>query len=157
MLQISIPGRDKTLYLKNILLDLNGTLTVNGVLPAGVKERINLLKEKFSIYLLTADTFGTGGMIARELGIEVFRLGEANGRQDKLDFLKSLGREETVAIGNGFNDVLMLEEAALSIVIIGGEGCAVEALLKADIAVTDINTALDLLINPMRLVATLRA
>ncbi|SHH11575.1 ATPase, P-type (transporting), HAD superfamily, subfamily IC [Thermosyntropha lipolytica DSM 11003] len=157
MLQISIPGRDKTLHLKNILLDLNGTLTVNGVLQEGVRERIKILKNKFSIYLLTADTFGTGGMIAKELGIEVFKVGEVNGGQDKLDFLKSLGKDETVAIGNGFNDVLMLEEAALSIVIIGGEGCAVEALLKADIAVTDINTALDLLLNPMRLVATLRA
>lgn len=156
MLQISLPGRDKTLKLQNLLLDLNGTLAVNGVLAEGTKERIEMLKNKFSIYLLTADTFGTGGMIAKELGIEVFKVGEINGGQDKLDFLKSLGSDKTVAIGNGFNDVLMLEEAALSIAVIGKEGCAVEALLKADIAVADINAALDLLINPMRLVATLR-
>ncbi|MBO8159861.1 HAD family hydrolase [Thermosyntropha sp.] len=157
MLQISLPGRDKTLEIKNLLLDLNGTLAVNGVLIPGVKERIDALKSKISIYLLTADTFGSGKRVAEELGIEVFKVGEIGGRQDKLDFLKSLGSDKTAAIGNGYNDVLMLKEAALSIAVIEGEGCAVEVLLNADIAVNNINDALDLLINPVRIVATLRS
>ena len=45
MIEVSLPGRQTTLQLKNLLLDLNGTLTVDGKLISGVKERVELLKE----------------------------------------------------------------------------------------------------------------
>jgi len=157
MIQISVPGRAKTLDLKYLLLDLNGTLTVGGVLPPGVKERVELLKNKLDVYLLTADTFGSGKEVAEELGIEIFKVNNIKGADDKKDFLIGLEAEKTVAIGNGYNDVLMLENAGLSMVIIGGEGCCVQALMRADIAVNNIIDALDLLMNPLRIVATLRA
>jgi soluble P-type ATPase len=54
MIEVSLPGRQTTLQLKNLLLDLNGTLTVDGKLISGVKERVELLKEKLQIYILTA-------------------------------------------------------------------------------------------------------
>ncbi len=157
MIQISLPGRNKTLKLKNLLLDLNGTLTVNGLLPEGVNERIELLKGKLDIYLLTADTFGVGKQIAEELGINFFRVSSECGGLDKKDFLNTLEPEKTAAIGNGYNDIMMLREAGFSIAVVGGEGCCMEALKEADIAVTNISDALDLLLNPLRIVATLRA
>ena len=46
--------------------------------------------------------------------------------------------------------------AALGIAVIEGEGAAVEAILASDIASPNIGTALDLLENPKRLIATLR-
>ena len=45
MIQVTLPGRDITLTLHNLLLDLNGTITVDGTLVDGVKERIEFLKE----------------------------------------------------------------------------------------------------------------
>lgn len=157
MLEIRLPGRGKNLILKNLLIDLNGTLTNAGILDKEVKTRIIALKEKLNIYLLTADTYGTAKILSEELGIKLIKVDEINGGHDKRLFLHQLNAQESVAIGNGYNDVEMLDEASLSIVIIGQEGCAISALLKADIAVTNIVDALDLLLNPERIVATLRA
>ncbi|NML47193.1 hypothetical protein HHL11_25830 [Ramlibacter sp. G-1-2-2] len=46
--------------------------------------------------------------------------------------------------------------AALSIAVIQGEGAAVEALQAAQVVAPDILAALDLLLHPLRLKATLR-
>jgi soluble P-type ATPase len=51
----------------------------------------------------------------------------------------------------------MFEVSALPIVIIGDEGCSSKTLLKADIVVKNVEDALSLIINPKRIVATLRA
>ncbi|HHJ06252.1 MAG TPA: ATPase P, partial [Anaerolineae bacterium] len=68
-----------------------------------------------------------------------------------------LGPERVVAIGNGANDAAMLRRAALGIAVLGGEGTALSCLTAADVLASDINTALDLQLNPRRLLATLRA
>ncbi|MDD3022760.1 MAG: ATPase P [Syntrophomonadaceae bacterium] len=155
MLQISIPGRED-IELHHLLLDMNGTLTVDGLLAEGIKERIEFIKTKMNVFMLTADTFGTGARVAEELGIEIFVVSSVNGTKDKADYIAALEPEGVVAIGNGSNDADMLELASLAIAIIGREGCSLAALHKADIAVVDIFDALDLLINPLRLIATLR-
>ena len=46
---------------------------------------------------------------------------------------------------------------ALGVVVVQAEGSAVDAVLAADIVVTDILNALDLLRHPLRLTATLRS
>lgn len=157
MIKISIPGRQFTLVLDTLLLDLNGTLAVDGILLEGVKERIEVLRDKVKIYLLTADTFGAARGIAEELDIELLKVGPEDGGQDKLDMLNTLQGENCAAVGNGYNDRLMLAAAGLSIAVIEGEGCSVKALQASDIAVRSINDALDLLINPLRTIATLRS
>jgi len=53
-------------------------------------------------------------------------------------------------------DRLMLANAALSILVLEREGCSVKALNESDILVRGIHDALDLLLNPVRLKATLR-
>ncbi|NMC74942.1 MAG: hypothetical protein GYA56_11410 [Geobacteraceae bacterium] len=58
---------------------------------------------------------------------------------------------------NGNNDRLMLKAARLGIAVCEGEGCAVAALMNADIQARSIGEALGLLLNPKRLKATLRA
>jgi P-type E1-E2 ATPase len=156
MLQLDLPGRNKVLNLEYLVLDMNGTISVDGQLPEGLLEKIAVLKERFKVILLTADTFGKGQEAAKKLDIDFLTVSPENGLKDKQDFVERLDSEKTVAIGNGFNDMGMLKTAALSIVIIGREGCCVEALKSADIAVCSIMDALDLLINPLRIIATLR-
>ncbi len=50
----------------------------------------------------------------------------------------------------------MLDRAALAIAVIGGEGAAMSTLTKADMVVQSIQVALDLLLEPRRIVASLR-
>jgi P-type E1-E2 ATPase len=157
VIEVNIPGRDKKLEITTLLLDLNGTISFDGHLIPGVAERIAPLKELVDIYILTADTFGSGTQIAAELGIQFLKVSPEDGNQDKKAFVHHFNPQNVAAVGNGFNDRSMLAEAGLSIVVIGPEGCSLKALTAADIAVTDINQALDLLLNPLRIRATLRA
>ena len=61
-----------------------------------------------------------------------------------------------VTIGNGFNDIQMSDAAELSICVVGKEGCCSALLMHTDVVVTSIEDALDLLLVPGRLRATLR-
>jgi len=157
VISINIPGRSQNIEITTLLLDLNGTLSFDGNLIEGVAERIARLKEKVEIYLLTADTFGFGAHIAAELKINFVKVSQEDGDKDKKVFLQRFAAQNVAAVGNGFNDRSMLSEAGLSIIVIGPEGCSFKALAGADIAMTDINNALDLLLNPVRIKATLRA
>jgi soluble P-type ATPase len=61
-----------------------------------------------------------------------------------------------VAIGNGENDVGMLISAAIGIAVLGEEGLASRAYQAADVISRSIGDALDLVLHPARLSATLR-
>jgi soluble P-type ATPase len=64
------------------------------------------------------------------------------------------------SFGNGNNDRLHLkvvkEAGGLAIAVENGEGCALEAILNANVFVVGAVNALDLLLEPTRLRATLR-
>lgn len=70
--------------------------------------------------------------------------------------LERLTPLRTACIGNGHNDHLMLGGAALGIAVMQGEGLAVTTLGVADLVVPSVLDALDLLLNPLRLIASLR-
>jgi len=57
MISIDIPGY-KTLRLKYLVLDYNGTLAVDGLLLPGVVKQLNALSERLKVHVVTADTFG---------------------------------------------------------------------------------------------------
>ena len=155
MLTIAIPGQ-ATLRLKHLVLDLNGTLTEDGVPIDGVAERLARLSEQLSLHLLTADTRGTASKLAHDLHLTLKRIEPSDEPERKRAFVEDLGRAQVVAMGNGANDAAMLESAALGIAVLGPEGLATSALRAADVVVPGINEALDLLLVPDRLIATLR-
>ena len=155
MLEINIPG-DRKLRLKHLVLDYNGTIACDGDLVAGVKENLVALADKLQIHILTADTFGKVRPGLEGIKCELSII--ATDAQDisKLEYVKGLGAENAVCMGNGRNDQLMLKEAALGIAVILEEGAAAATLNAADIVCTHIVSALELLTNPLRLMATLR-
>lgn len=155
MITIDIPGRGM-LQLKYIVLDYNGTMAKDGMLLPGVEERLNRLSDGMEVYILTADTFGKCRDQCKGIKGTVQILSQPIGAGEKEAFVKRLGAEHTVAVGNGANDRLMLAKAALGIVVLGPEGTSVQALQNADVVVGDINEGLDLLLYPKRLIATLR-
>lgn len=158
-MNISIPGRG-TYSLAHLVVDVNGTVAAGGKLIEGVRERLGSLRGSgLEVHWITADTRGRQAALDQALGWPAIRIkaddpqGEAG---QKAAFVKSLGAEHVVAIGNGSNDAAMLDEAALGIAVLGPEGLALGALLTADIVAPNILAALDLLLEPSRLVATLR-
>jgi len=156
MIEVAIPGEGR-LRLSFLVLDYNGTLACNGVLLDGVAERLIALSKNLSIHVVTADTFGAVEAALKSLPLTVRVLPQTGQNHAKMAYVSQLGRNETVCIGNGRNDRLMLQAAALGIAIVGPEGAAVDALQASDVVTTSIHNALDLLLNPLRLVATLRS
>jgi soluble P-type ATPase len=154
MFKLDMPGFG-LLELEHIVLDYTGTLSFNGALLPNVKEKLNELAKILSIHVLTADTFGTAIDELAEIFCEIRIITGGNLDVQKEEYAKSLGAEKVVAIGNGLNDRRMLKIARLAISVTGREGCAVETLLAADIQIMDIVDALDLMLNPKRLKATL--
>lgn len=156
MIDLEIPGFGH-LQLEHLVMDVNGTLALDGELPAWLPERLERLRSQFTIHLITADTYGRQAQIDHLLQLQGVRLraGEPEAEQ-KAAYVRGLGAERVVAVGNGANDALMFREAALSIAVLGGEGLARIAALEADILAENIGVALDLLLHPRRVVATLR-
>jgi len=155
MIEISIPGWGD-MEIENIVLDLNGTIATDGIIPSEVKEKINSLSHGVKIYILTADTQGTAGEESSDVKAELLKVSEKDSTEVKLRVMESLDPTRTVAIGNGNNDQLILKEAALSIAVLGDEGASFSAIENADIIVKNISDALDLFLKPKRLIATLR-
>jgi soluble P-type ATPase len=155
MLEIDIPGF-KVLKLSHLVLDFNGTLACDGHLIEGVREKVRALHEHLEIHVLTADTFGRVGAEIDGLGCILSVIPKQREAEAKLQYIQKLGAEATACIGNGRNDRLMLESAALGIAVIQAEGASTDAILSADAATTSILDALDLLQKPLRLTATLR-
>jgi len=155
MITISIPDY-RDLSLEHLVLDMNGTLARDGILLPGVKNLIARLQRLLVIHLITADTHGGGEEAARALQVVYHKMRPGPGGPQKLALLHELGPERVVAIGNGANDALMLKEAALGIAVNGGEGSALAAILAADVHTSNILDALDLLLHPDRIRATLR-
>ncbi|NPV89560.1 MAG: ATPase P [Firmicutes bacterium] len=156
MVSVEIPGTG-AIELEYLLLDYNGTLALDGNLIATVTERLLKLSQSLKIIVLTADTFGLVRVMCESLPLEIRIVDPLEGGLEKGRIVKELGPDRVVAIGNGYNDRLMLKECVLGILIIGDEGCSIETMQNADVAVKNIETALDLLIYPKRLIATLRA
>jgi soluble P-type ATPase len=147
---VAIPGRG-TLRLLHLVLDFNGTLARDGRLLPGVRSRLARLGKQLEVTVLTADTFGTvrAELRSTSVGVRTVRSGA-----EKRRFVARLAG--VAAIGNGQNDVGMLRHSALGLAVLGPEGCAGALLQEADVVTGDIRTALDLLVHPRRLTATLR-
>lgn len=155
MYRFDIPGR-APLELIHLVLDLNGTICVDGTLVPGVAERITALADELYVHVLTADTRGLAAKLVEGLPVQLAVLAEGNQDAAKRNFIDSLGASCVCAVGNGLNDRLMLRRAALGVGVVQAEGAFAGTLAAADIISVNILDALDLLLVPDRLVATLR-
>jgi soluble P-type ATPase len=154
MIKISIPGREE-LTLSHLILDYNGTIALDGEIIESIRPRLEQLKNHLQIYVITADTHGTAAKKCEGLPLQVLTFPtEQVGAIKAAEAMKLTGG--VACIGNGFNDIPMSEVCNLSICVMGREGCCGKLLAAADVVVTSIDDALDLLLMPQRLRATLR-
>ena len=152
MISITIPGRQK-LQLTDAVFDVNGTIAVDGVLLAGVAERLQMLQEHLTIHILTAGTHGNISELERALDIPLHIISTG---EDKARFVQQLGPAHVIAFGNGANDAAMLRLAVIGVAVMAGEGMSLLALHAADVLAHGPFDAIDLVLNPKRLIATLR-
>ncbi len=155
MIELNIPGRG-LIKLEHLVSDVNGTLAVDGQLHPGLARVITALRDRLAIHLLTADTHGRQDIIDQKLNLQAVRVVKGKEAEQKAEYVKSLGADSVIAIGQGANDAAMLKTAVIGIGLVSVEGIAVETLLSADILVPDIHAAFELLDKPLRIVASLR-
>jgi P-type E1-E2 ATPase len=155
MIKFNIPGRGDY-ELEHLVMDVNGTLAIDGQLMDGVAAKVASLRESLTVHLLTADTHGKQAVIDRQLGLFAVRIAAGGESTQKAEYVRKLGSERVVAVGQGANDAEMLAAAQLGICVMSIEGVAKESLLAADLIAPDILIALGLLEKPLRIVASLR-
>ena len=154
MIKVDIPGLDAVEF-EHFVTDFSGTLSEDGKIISGVRERLNELASQMQIHVLTSDTFGRAEKELKGINCSLHVLQGKGHTIQKEAYVKKLGVDRVVALGNGNNDVLMIKAARLGIAVVLKEGCSVETLKAASVLVMSPVDAIDLLLHPKRLIATL--
>lgn len=155
MISVSIPGWGD-LDIEYLVIDYNGTVAFDGKPKEGVKELMEKISRYIKLFIITADTYSNIDNEGTTIGFRIIKVGKDASGKEKARIIRELGPEKVVAVGNGNNDALMLKEAALGIGVIGEEGCANALIKEADLVVKNVVDALNIILHPERLVATLR-
>ena len=155
MLEIDIPGFGYV-RLQHLISDFTGTLSVRGRLATGVKELLTNVAAILDVHVLTADTFGQACSELAGVPCQVHIIEGDNEDLQKEQYVRNLGAENVVALGNGNNDRRMLKAARIGIAVCLQEGCSMRAASAADILITSTTDALNLLLQEKSLKATLR-
>lgn len=155
---IDIPGFGQR-HIRVAVSDYTGTHSFGGAIAPDVKRKLRELADLVDLHIVTADSFGTA---ERELaGIAIpYKLRSGRHDIEKAEYLTQFDLQHVAAFGNGNNDRLMLkavkEGGGLALAVDNGEGCAIDAMRNADLFVVGAANAIDLLLDPVRLKATLR-
>lgn len=156
MIELDIPGL-KTVQIEVVVSDLNGTLSMGGVIARPVRHLLRQLNRHVDIVLATADTRETVARLVRTLPVDYYRTsGTGACAEEKAALVRDLGADRVCALGNGYNDVAMFQVARLACCIVADEGASPKALAAADIVFTEPAAALRALLEPTTIVSTLR-
>ena len=140
--------------INTIVMDLNGTLSVNGKIPEGVKEKLAKLKAlEINVVLFTGDQRGTAADLCKEYGIDFVR---TKSGLEKEEAMKKYDSETTAAIGNARIDIGTFKHAKVSIATLQSEGIHSGIINSVDVIVPSINDALDFFIDTDTFSATMR-
>ena len=154
MILIQRPGQEP-LEIEFIVMDFEGTLATDQRVHPKAKDKINLLSKRAKIYIFTTGEKERASDVLRKVKAEVIYLTEGEASQGKMNLLLQLGAHRAVAIGNGMDDLAMIEQSGLGIGVMNKEGTMAEVIGKADLVFMNILDALDFLLKPLRQKATL--
>ena len=158
MKEIFIPNYGK-LIIKNVIFDLNGTIQFKGKISKAVVNKFKQLKEIYNVYLLSADMRGNLKELAEKLNVSYIKIipKEITEAEAKNIELIKLNKDETIAVGNGNNDALMLKNAVIGITVLGEEGATIKSILNSDVVVPNPICAFDFLLDEKIMIGTLRS
>lgn len=150
----NIPPNGEVLEINTIVLDLNGTLSVKGIVAASTKDLIQELQNLgYRLILISGDIRGSAKQIADEMGLELY-LGKTSA--EKAVQMQQFDKSKTAAIGNARIDIGTFENAALSIATLQEEGIHTKILQYVDILIPNIDDALRLFMDKKSMEGTLR-
>lgn len=152
-MELLFPQANKVVTIQNIVFDYNGTLAVDGKVSKEVYDKVISLAKKKSVYIVTADTFGSVQETFKDTDINTTIISNS---LEKANFIKTIGPEKTIAIGNGANDAEMLSLSTIGIAFLGKEGLATSALVNSDFIVKNHQELFEILDEPNKMIATLR-
>ena len=155
MISIQIPN-GPTYQLQHLVLDYNGTIAIDGRIIDELVPLLTALRSSLTIHVLTADTHGNVKKAAETIADTIHIIGNDAQDEAKMHYIEALGTAQVVSYGNGRNDILMLEKAALGIGVVQAEGGYAGLFAAADVICTSMADGLHLLLSPDRLRATLR-
>jgi soluble P-type ATPase len=160
MIKLLIPGFGP-LEISRVVTDYTGTHSFKGVVRRTVRTRLARLARLVPVDVLTVDTFGTARRELSRLPVALHVLkNEKRNDKEKQRFVLKHEPKHVAAFGNGTIDRLLLktvrDAGGLAVAVDNGEGCALEAILNANILVHGSEQALDLLLEPNSCKATLR-
>lgn len=155
MIEILVPGL-KPFEITQVVVDYNGTIAVDGKIPMELKAKLAKLSKLVPITVLTADTHGTAKAECEPLGLAVRTFPQESAAACKKEIVEELGPDNVACLGNGFNDIPMFKIARLSIGVLDVEGICGALLPHATILCRSSAEAIDLLLNPKRIIADLR-
>lgn len=155
MIEIDVPSAGK-FRIDHLVCDFNGTIAFDGILMENIIPLLKELSKVLTVHIITADTFGMVEEQTKLLPVNLVIIPPRNQDQAKLDYIKKLGINSVIALGNGLNDNQMLKHSALGICLLQREGCSAETLINADIVCSSAVDALNLMLKPKRLISTLR-
>jgi soluble P-type ATPase len=158
MIELTIPGRP-SLAIHHLVCDVEGTLTLDGRFRDDLFRTLIGLQDRLTIHLITVDSMGLQDHIDQRLNIKAFRIkrdSEIGEAAQKAAFIESLNADHVIAIGQGADDAEMLKAAALGISVLSPEGLSPQTLMAADLLVPDVAQALEAILNPLRIVNSLR-
>jgi soluble P-type ATPase len=147
MIKLTITGF-RPLEIRQVVTDYTGTHSFQGLVRRSLKARLSRLGKLVEVHVLTMDTFGTPRREFARLPVELHFL-HADRRNDKEKQQFVLKREpmHVAAFGNGTIDRLLLKTVSdaggLAVAVDSGEGCALDAMLNANILVLGSEQALD--------------
>ena len=155
---IDIPGFGRR-DIKIVVSDYTGTHSRGGSVRPGVRKRLRKLAKLVDLHIVTADSFGTAEKELNGIAKPYF-LKSGRHDEEKASYIRGFDLAHVAAFGNGNNDRLMLKAVkaggGLAIAVDNGEGCAMDAMRNADLFVVGAANAIGLLLDPVRLKATLR-
>ncbi len=154
-MKLEIPGYH-TLEIEHLLLDYNGTIAEDGVIRGSVRTLLLLLSGKLDLHVLTADTHGTAKAECEGIPLHLDTFPTSDAAAQKLAKLQELEPSRCACIGNGRNDLLMMEKAAFSVAVMDREGLYAPLLTHSDLCVRSSEEALELFLYPKRMIADLR-
>lgn len=157
-IHVDIPGFGKR-HIRIAVSDYTGTHSFGGKIAPDVRTKLKQLVTLVDLHIVTADSFGTAESELAGIAIP-YKLRTDRHDVEKATYIRQFDLQQVAAFGNGNNDRLMLaavkEAGGLAIAVDNGEGCAMDAMRNANLFVTGAGNAIDLLLDPVRLKATLR-
>lgn len=151
--RVEMPGKG-VVTVAELVVDLSDKIDGTAALLGELSQRLDKLGRSIRVTILLDPNDHDASRAVDSLPLDAVILPSS---EAKADLIHALGAERVVAITSTSGDPAMLSAAAIGIAVTNGSEAPAAANLSADVVVASFGEALDLVTDPTRLGATLKA